>query len=44
MQKVGYTLLFIMFILMIVAGANMALKIGNPYIRRVSTSLADSLM
>lgn len=43
-EKVGRTLLFIVFMLMIVIGAKMAVKVGNPYIRKVSPSLADSLM
>ncbi len=42
-EKVGRTLLFIVFMLMIVIGAKMAIKVGNPYIRKLSSSLADSL-
>lgn len=43
MEKFGRTLLFVVFVLMIVLGAKMAIKIGNPYIRKVSPSLADTL-
>lgn len=42
-EKIGRTLLFVVFVLMIVIGAKMAVKVGNPYIRKVSPSLADSL-
>lgn len=44
MEKFGRTVLFIVFVLMILYGAKMALKLGNPYIRKVSPSLADVLM
>ena len=44
MEKFGRTLLMIVFILFIVKGASMAVKIGYPQIRRVSASLADALV
>jgi hypothetical protein len=43
LDKVGRTLLLIIFLLMILAGANMAIKIAVPSIRKVSPSLADTL-
>lgn len=43
MEKFGRTLLFIVFILMIVIGAKMTIKIADPYTRKLSPSLADAL-
>ncbi len=42
-EKVGRTLLFVIFLLMLIAGAGMAVKVSVPYIRKVSPSLADTL-
>lgn len=42
-EKTGRTLLFILFVLMIVAGANMTLRIAKPTIKKFSPSLADAL-
>jgi hypothetical protein len=43
MTKFGRTLLFIVFVLMIVFGARLAFKAVDPYTRKVSPSLADAL-
>lgn len=43
MERFGKTLLFLFLILFFVLGAKMALKVSDPYIRRVSASLADAL-
>ncbi len=43
LEKIGRSLLFIIFILMIFKGTQMALKLGDPFIRKYSTSLADAL-
>lgn len=43
LEKFGRTLLFAVFIIMLVLGAKMAIKIADPYTRKVSTSLADTL-
>lgn len=43
MEKFGSTLLFVVFVVMIFLGAKMAIKIADPYTRKVSTSLADTL-
>lgn len=42
-EKVGRTLLFVIFLLLLIAGAGMAVKVSVPYIRKVSPSLADTL-
>ena len=42
-EKFGRTLLFIVFVIMIVLGAKMALKVADPYTRKISPSLADAL-
>lgn len=42
-EKFGKTLLLLLFILLFVLGARMALRVADPYIRRVSASLADAL-
>jgi len=43
LEKTGRTLLFALFVVMLVAGAGMAVKVSVPYIRKVSPSLADTL-
>lgn len=43
MEKFGRTLLLLLFLLLFVLGAKMAIRVGDPYIRRVSSSLADAL-
>jgi hypothetical protein len=43
LEKFGRTLLFIVFLIMIVIGAKMTIKIADPYTRKVSASLADAL-
>ncbi len=43
LEKFGRTLLFALFILFFILGAKMALRVADPYIRRASASLADSL-
>lgn len=43
MQKFGKTLAFVFFILLLVLGAQMALKISVPFIRPISASLADAI-
>lgn len=43
LDKFGRTLLFVIFIMFIVMGLRMALKLANPAIRKVSPSLADTL-
>jgi hypothetical protein len=42
-NKIGTTLVLIVGILFLVQGARMAAKVGYPYVRKVSTSLADAL-
>lgn len=42
-EKTGRTLLFAVAIVLLVAGAGMAVKVSVPYIRKVSPSLADTL-
>jgi len=43
MEKFGRTLLFGVFVLFLVLGARMAIKVADPYIRKASVSLADAL-
>ena len=43
MQNFGRTLLFVVAIMLLIAGTKMAVKIVDPYTRKVSTSLADAL-
>lgn len=43
MQKFGNTMLFVFFILLIVLGVQMALKVSIPFIRPISASLADAI-
>ncbi len=43
MEKFGRTLLLLLLILIFVLGAKMALKVIDPYTRRLSASLADAL-
>ena len=43
MEKFGRTLLLLLFILLFIKGANMALKIAQPTIRQISVSLADAI-
>lgn len=43
MEKFGRTLMFVFFILLIVLGAQMALKVSVPFIRPISASLADAI-
>ncbi len=43
MEKFGRTLLFLFLIVIFVLGAKMAIKVTDPYIRRLSASLADAL-
>ncbi len=43
MEKFGKTLLLLIFVLFFIVGAKMALRIGDPVVRRVSASLADAL-
>lgn len=44
MEKFGRTLLFVIFVLFILVGAKMAIKVLDPYTRKVSASLADALL
>jgi hypothetical protein len=44
MQKFGRTLLFVLFVLFFLVGAKMAIRVADPYTRRVSASLADALL
>lgn len=43
MEKFGRTLLFAIFILFLIIGAKMAIKVADPYTRKLSPSLADAL-
>ncbi len=43
MEKFGRTLLFLVFLLLFVVGAMMALKVAVPGIRKVSPSLGDAI-
>lgn len=43
MGNYGNTLLMLFFIILFVIGAQMVLKIANPYIRPLSASLADAI-
>lgn len=43
LEKFGKTLLLLLFILVFILGAKMALRVADPVIRRVSVSLADAL-
>lgn len=43
LEKFGRSLLFVIFILMIVIGAKMTIKVTDPYTRKISPSLADAL-
>lgn len=43
MQSFGRTLLFIVFVVLIVIGAKMVFRFADPYTRKVSSSLADTL-
>lgn len=42
-EKFGRSMLLLVFVLMFIIGAKMAIKAGSPYIRKLSPSLADSL-
>lgn len=43
LEKFGTTLLLIVGLILLVLGAKMVIKIADPYTRKVSTSLADTL-
>lgn len=43
MEKFGRTLLFLLFVLLFFIGAKMAIRVADPYTRRMSASLADAL-
>lgn len=43
MKNFGTTLLFIVFVLMVSIGARMAIRVADPYTRKLSPSLADTL-
>lgn len=43
MQGFGRTLMFIVFVVLIVIGAKMVFKFADPYTRKLSPSLADTL-
>lgn len=43
MEKFGKTLLFAIFIMMLMVGTKGALRVIDPYTRKVSPSLADFL-
>jgi len=43
LDKFGRTGLFLVFLLIFLQGARLGLKAANPYIRKVSPSLADTL-
>jgi len=43
MQSFGRTLMFIVFVVLIVIGAKMVFRFADPYTRKVSASLADTL-
>ena len=43
MDKFGRTLLFAVFVLFLVIGAKMAIRVADPYTRKISASLADAL-
>lgn len=43
LERFGTTLLFVVFIVFLIAGLRMAVKIGDPITRKFSTSLADTL-
>lgn len=43
MEKFGRTLLFIVFVLFLMIGAKMAIRVADPYTRKISASLADAL-
>lgn len=40
-EKLGKTLLLLVFLVLFVMGARMALKVTSPYIRKASSGLAD---
>lgn len=44
MKNFGRTLTFLLFLLLFLVGAKMAIRVVDPYTRRVSASLADALM
>ena len=43
LENFGKTLLFILFVFFAFVGAKMAVKILDPYTRKVSASFADAL-
>lgn len=43
MEKFGTTLLFVIFLIFLFIGAKMAIRVVDPYTRKVSPSLADAL-
>jgi len=43
LEKFGTTLLLIVGLILLVIGAKMFIKVADPYTRKVSTSLADTL-
>jgi hypothetical protein len=43
LEKFGRTSLFIVFALMVLIGAKMAIRVADPFTRKVSVSLADAL-
>ena len=42
-EKFGRTLLFVIFLLIFILGAKMAIRVSLPGIRKLSPSLADTL-
>jgi hypothetical protein len=43
LDKFGRVLLFMLFVILAVLGSKMLFKVADPYVRKVSPSLADTL-
>lgn len=43
MERFGKTLLFLLFVLLFIKGANMAFKVAQPVVRQISVSFADAI-
>ena len=43
LDKFGRVLLFMLFVVLAVLGSKMIFKVADPYIRKVSPSLADAV-
>jgi hypothetical protein len=43
LDKFGRTLIFVLMLFILFKGVELAVKVADPYIRKISASVADSL-